>query len=339
MQIGVLGATGYVGSELLRLMAASDLHEVAVVQGSGSVGRFVAEVAPNLAAGYPELVVGPLELRALFGLDLVFCALPSGEASKIVPELVGRVGHIVDCSADFRLADPRSYEQWYGFVHPCPELLERFVPGLVELRRDELAGAELVAAPGCYVTAATLALRPLLDAGHVGSGPLIVNGASGASGAGRSTDQSTQLCEANESYRAYALDGHRHTPEMEQWLGTPVMFTPHLLPMNRGLLVTCYAQPGPSGLVPTAELQAVLRRRYADERFVKVLDSSPATGAITGANLCHITASTDERTSTVRVIAALDNLVKGAAGQALQAANLALGIDEHAGLPAVGMRP
>ena len=257
----------------------------------------------------------------------------------LAPQLVGRVGCVVDLSAAYRLKDASLYPRWYGFDHDQPALLAEAVYGLPERHRAALDGARLIATPGCYVTAATLALAPLLDAGLIATSGIIVDAASGVSGAGRGAKAETTFCTVDEDFTAYGLLDHRHTPEIEQNLGAEVLFTPHLAPMNRGILATCYARPVPATALSTASLLGALRDAFAGEPFMVVIDGSPSTKATLGSNAVHVTARYDDRTGTVVAIAALDNLTKGASGGALQAANVALGLDETLGLPLVGVAP
>ncbi|HEV2361435.1 MAG TPA: N-acetyl-gamma-glutamyl-phosphate reductase [Acidimicrobiales bacterium] len=338
MKAGVVGASGYAGAELLRLLAGHDEIDVVVVQAGSAAGVAVGELYPGLRSAYGDLPMGELDPASVDGLDVLFLALPSGETHRLVPDLVGRVGLIVDLGADFRLKDPALYEQWYGWEHSAPHLLSEFVYGLPEKERASLSGAKLVAAPGCYVTAATLALAPLVEAGLIERTGVIVDAASGVSGAGRKPAATTHFANVNEGFSAYGVLDHRHTPEIEQATGAQVLFTPHLAPMTRGILATCYARPATSGLT-TAAVLGHLRDAYADEPFVAVVDEPPSTRDTLGANTCHITARFDERTGYVVVLSAIDNLVKGAAGQAIQAANVALGIAETMGLPLVAVVP
>ena len=335
-RIGIVGGSGYTGAELLRLCAGHPDLEVAVATGDTQAGTRAADLYPGLAAAYPDLVFESYEPTAFDGLDLAFLALPHGASQDVVPDLRKRVGGIVDLAADFRLKDPALYPTWYHAEHTAPELLADFAFGLPELFRDELVGAELVAAAGCYVTAAALALAPLVRAGVIETSGIVVDAASGTSGAGRVPKPNLHFATVNEDFTAYGLLDHRHTPEIEQATGAgPILFTPHLAPMTRGILATCYARPTSA----TADPLAVLRDFYADEPFVVVSDASPSTKATYGSNTAHVTARYDERTGWVLVLCALDNLVKGASGQALQCANLVLGLDETAGLPLVGIQP
>jgi N-acetyl-gamma-glutamyl-phosphate reductase len=300
----------------------------------------VGEHTPSLRAAYPGLVFDEVDAGRLDGLDLVFCALPHGESQLLVPQLEGRVGLVVDLAADFRLRDAALYPQWYGATHAAPELLADAVYGLPELFRAELAGATLVAAAGCYPTAAGLALAPLFRAGLVEPGGVVVDAASGVSGAGRGLQESLHFGTVDEDFVAYGLLTHRHTPEMEQILGTEVLFTPHLAPMVRGILATCYARPSQAHpTLTTADVLRVLHEAYDDEPFVVVTDAPPSTKATAGANTAHVTARVDPRTGWVVSLCALDNLVKGASGQAIQCANAALSLPETTGLPTAGLYP
>ncbi len=345
-RVGILGASGFTGAELLRLVAAHPEFELVAATAHSQAGTAVADLYPSLAAAYGDLQFGDNDgdLADTFSAaDLVFLGLPHGASQELVPKLVGNVDHIVDLAADYRLADASLYPTWYGEPHTSPELLSEFVYGLPELFRDELHGAPLIAAPGCYVTTSTLALAPLVKAGIVEPTGIIVDAASGVSGAGRPPKDNTTFCAVDENFTAYGLLNHRHTPEIEMAVakhaGTDVqvLFTPHLAPMNRGILATCYARP--TGDTSTQEVLDLLSSAYADEPFVVVNERSPSTKATLGSNSAHLTARVDPRTGWVVAIAALDNLTKGASGQAVQCANLALGLDETLGLQAAGVFP
>ncbi len=335
-RVGIVGGSGYTGAELLRLCANHPDVEVVVATGDTQAGNPVAGLYPSLAAAYPGLSFSAYEPTSFDGLDLVFLALPHGASQELVPDLRKRVGKVVDLAADFRLKDAGLYPTWYGEEHRAPELLDEFVFGLPELFRDEIRPADLVAAPGCYVTAAALAVAPLVRTGAIEPIGVIVDAASGVSGAGRTPKHTSHFGTVNEDFTAYGLLNHRHTPEIEQATGAQVLFTPHLAPMTRGILATCYARPAGDA---RPEPLAVLREFYAGERFVVVGDAPPSTKATHGSNCVHLTARYDERTGWIVVLAALDNLVKGASGQALQCANLVLGLDEGAGLPLAGVYP
>ena len=332
--VGVFGASGYAGAELLRLCAGHPELSVALATGDSTAGTRVADLYPSLAAAYPDLVLAPPDPAAAEGLDLVFLALPHGASQSLVPDLRKRVGKVIDLAADFRLRDASLYPTWYGSPHTAPDLLGEFAFGIPELFGDELRDADLVAAAGCYVTAAALALAPLVRAGAIEAEGVIVDAASGVSGAGRAPKGTSHFAAVDEDFVAYGLLDHRHTPEIEQATGATVLFTPHLAPMTRGILATCYARPASD-----ADPLAVLADFYAGEPFVAVGPASPSTKATAGSNRALLTARRDPRTGWVLVLCALDNLVKGASGQAVQCANLALGLPETAGLPIVGLYP
>ena len=337
VRTGILGASGYTGAELLRLAAGHPELDVVYATADSMAGTRAGDLYPSVAGAYPDLVFATFDPSAVEGLDLVFLALPHGTSMALVPDLQKRVGTIVDLAADFRLKDPALYPTWYGETHTAPELLADFAFGIPELFRDEITGAPLVAAAGCYVTAAALALAPLVRSGVVESTGIVVDAASGVSGAGRALKHTTHFGTANEDFTAYGLLTHRHTPEIEQATGAQVLFTPHLAPMTRGILATCYARP--AAPTTTTDLAGVLHAAYDDEPFVLVRDEPPSTKATLGSNAAHVTVRHDERTGWVVALCALDNLVKGASGQAVQCANLALGLDEAAGLTTVGVYP
>jgi N-acetyl-gamma-glutamyl-phosphate reductase len=337
--VAVIGASGFTGAELLRIAAQHPELDVVYATGDSQAGVRAADLHPGLAAAYPDLVFESFDLGRARTADLVFLGLPHEASMAMAPELVGHVACVVDLSAAYRLNDPSHYPTYYGFEHDQPALLTEAVYGLPELHRSELVGARLVATPGCYVTAATLAVRPFVEAGLIETTGVIVDAASGATGAGRKADLAYSFTTVDENLTAYGLLSHRHTPEMEQEIGAQVLFTPHLAPMNRGILATCYARPAAGAELSTETLLALLRERWADEPFMVVTDGSPSTKATLGSNAVHVTARYDDRTGTVLAIAALDNLAKGASGGAVQAANVALGLPETAGLATVGVAP
>jgi N-acetyl-gamma-glutamyl-phosphate reductase len=342
---GIIGASGFAGVELLRLCAGHPELTVVRATGESQAGTLVRDLYPSLAAVYPELGFEPYEAGSFEGLDLAFLCLPHGASQAIVPELHGQVRWIVDVAADFRLHDAALYPEWYGEAHTAPELLDEFVYGLPELFRKHLEGATSVAVPGCYPTASILTLTPLVRAGLVEPTGLIVDAACGASGAGRPPKPNTTFCTVDEDFTAYGLLTHRPTPEIEQAIGeasglngeVQVLFTPHLAPMNRGILATCYGRA--DGVSSTADVLDCLHDAYDDEPFVVVTDGSPSTKATLGSNVAHITGRYDARTGTVIAIGAIDNLVKGTAGQALQCVNVLAGLPEVTGLPTAGVYP
>jgi N-acetyl-gamma-glutamyl-phosphate reductase len=339
-RIGIVGASGYTGAELLRLCAQHPELEVVVATGDTQAGGAVAALYPSLRGAYPDLIFTSFDDEACAGLDLVFLGLPHGASQAVVPQLMGKVDHIVDLAADFRLRDAALYPRWYGEAHSQPDLIEAFSYGLPELFRDEIARTTHVAAPGCYPTAAALALAPLVREGVVESTGVVVDAASGVSGAGRPPKPNTTFCAADEDFSAYGLLDHRHTPEIEQATGAQVVFTPHLAPMSRGILATCYARAaGETGSHSTDSLLDLYRSAYEAEPFVVITDEAPSTKATLGANTAHLTVRHDPRTGWIIAICAIDNLVKGASGQAVQCANLLLGLPEPTGLPVAGMYP
>jgi N-acetyl-gamma-glutamyl-phosphate reductase len=338
-RVAVFGASGFAGAELLRLLAGHPAMEVHAATAETQAGGRVADLYPHLAAAYPDLVMSAADPAVADDLDAAFLALPHGASQTLVPELLKRVGKVVDLAADFRLRDPGLYPQWYGEAHQHPELLAEAAFGIPELFRDSISGADLIAAAGCYVTAAALALAPFVRTGLVEPAGVVVDAASGVSGAGRVPKPHTHFNAVDEDFTAYGVLNHRHTPEIEQATGARVIFTPHLAPMNRGILATCYARPVP-GTDPTSDgLLGELTDFYKDEPFVVVSERLPSTKATLGSNCAHLTVRHDPRTGWVVILSALDNLTKGAAGQAIQCANLTLGLPESTGLPIVGIFP
>ena len=343
---GIIGASGYTGAELMRLCAQHPALQLVYATGDTQAGTLASSLYPSVTAAYPNLVFDEFDVDRVDDLDVVFLGLPHQASMSLVPQLAGRVGVVVDLSAAYRLKDASLYPQWYGFEHDQPGPLAAAAFGLPELFRDDLRGATLIATPGCHVTAAALALEPLVAAGLIAHQGIIVDSKTGISGAGRGLKHGSLFCSADEDLQAYGLLDHRHTPEIEQVISATlgdercsVLFTPHLAPLNRAILATCYAKPVPGHRVTTESVLAVLARRYADEPFVVVRPASPSTKAALGTNTAFLTARYDERTDTIISICAIDNLCKGASGGAMQAANIALGLDETAGLQRVGLYP
>lgn len=339
VQVGIIGASGFTGAELLRIAAQHPDYDVVYATGDSQAGVGAAELYPSLAAVYPDLVFETFDVERARELDLVFLGLPHEASMAMAPQLVGHVGCVVDLSAAYRLADASHYPAYYGFRHDQLGLLGDAVYGLPELHRADLAGAALVATPGCHVTTAVLALRPFVEAGLIALDGVIIDTMTGITGAGRKPTSTNLFTNIDSNVEAYGFLTHRHTPEIEQELGAQVLFTPHLVPMSRGLLATCHARPADGVEMSTGSLLALLRERWADEPFIVVTDGSPSTKATLGSNAVHVTARYDARTDTVLAIAALDNLTKGASGGAVQAANVALGLDETAGLAKIGIAP
>jgi N-acetyl-gamma-glutamyl-phosphate reductase len=334
IRTAILGASGYVGGELLRILAAHPEFAPTKLFGESKAGQSLGAVHPHLAAAYPHAVVEKFDEAALHGIDLVFAALPHGHSQRLAATIIDKGIPFVDLGADFRLDDAAIYQRWYGHPHEAPELLGRLVYGIPELNRAAIRDAKAVAAAGCYATAAILALKPLIDAGLVEPDSLIVDAASGVSGAGREAKEATSFSNVDGSFSSYGLLNHRHTAEMEMGLGSKVLFTPHLVPMTRGILATCYAD----AKGPCDPLQA-LKAAYAAEPFVHVTDRPPATKWVSGSNGAQLTARYDDRTGRILALSAIDNLGKGAAGQMIQCANLMLGLDETAGLTTIGVYP
>jgi N-acetyl-gamma-glutamyl-phosphate reductase len=337
IRTAVVGASGYSGAELVGLLAAHPDAGVAAVVGSTTAGRRWEDLHPGKAHLFRG-EISAWDPEALAGLDVVFLALPHGESAAAAAALVGRAGTIIDLSGDLRLADPETYRAWYGREHPAPELLGRAVYGLAELFGDELPGAGLVACPGCYPTAVQLAAGPALRLPGTGTA-VTATAVSGTSGAGRSSDPALSFSEMFGDARAYRVGRHQHVPEMaaglERYAGRPVRltFVPHLIPIERGILATVVVPL--DGAVSQAEVLDHYRQAYAGAPFVRVLDPAgrlPAVRDVAGSNRCDLAPVVDEAAGTLVVVAAIDNLVKGAAGQAVQVMNRVLGLSESAGL-------
>ncbi len=342
LDVGVVGATGYTGVELLRLLARHPGVNVKVVTSRSEAGMRVDRMFPSLRGHLPVTFSEP-DPEALRECDVVFFATPNGTAMKIVPGLLERGCKVVDLSADFRLKDVATWEKWYGMSHACAEYLAEAVYGLPEVNRAAIGEARLVANPGCYPTAVQLGFIPLLASGAVDSSFLVADVKSGVSGAGRKADVGYLLCEVSESMKAYAINGHRHLPEITQGLNAvaqkPVnlTFMPHLTPMIRGIQASLYAPL----LDKSLDLQALFEAYYKDEPFVDVLEAglSPETRNVRGTNRCQLAVCRPQQADMVVVLAAEDNLVKGAAGQAVQNMNLMCGFAETTGLELIASVP
>jgi N-acetyl-gamma-glutamyl-phosphate reductase len=340
-KIGIVGATGYTGVELLRLLAMHPGVEVSFVTSRGNAGSRVDAMFPNLR-GHCDIEFSDPGDDALGDCDLVFFATPNGIAMEHTPALLKSGVKVIDLAADFRIKDVDVWSKWYGMTHACPDLVAEAVYGLPEMYRDDIRGAQLVANPGCYPTAVTLGYLPLIESGKVNLEELIADTKSGISGAGRQGKLANIYSEAGESFKAYATPGHRHQPEIAQTLakvaGTDVdlTFSPHLLPIIRGIHATLYARDNGS-----LDLQNMYEQRYKDERFVDVLPagSQPETRSVKGSNMCRIAMHRPGNGSRIVVLSVIDNLVKGAAGQAVQNMNLMLGFDEDEALRHPGMLP
>lgn len=356
MKSVVLGASGYSGAELLRILATHGEIDLVAAGATSHAGQRISSLYPSLYpfSGEVEFISGDRLIEDIVAgdleVDVVFLALPHGVSQRIVPRLYKKVGLIVDLAADFRLRDESLYPKWYGSVHSAPDYLSKAVYGLPEINRDQLKGAKLIASAGCYVTCSTLPLHPLVAGDLIEKGSIIIDAASGVTGAGRSLRDNLLFSEVDEDFSVYGMKNHRHTPEIEQNLGCQVQFTPHLLPTNRGILATTYSAPSEkfSGVVGAASdpeaagselLISSLREAYADEPFVFVTPDPPSIKATLGSNNAMVWATYDHRTRRIITISALDNLVKGAAGQAIQCANIALGLIEQEGLLSFGLYP
>lgn len=336
IKVGIIGATGYAGAEAARLLYSHPGAQVIAYGSRSGEGKAFASSYGNMR----KLIADPLTPEDLSELaeqaDVIFTATPQGYLSSVLTEEILEKTKIIDLSADFRFSDLATYESWYGLTHGSPELLKKAVYGLCELHRDQIRGARLVANPGCYTTCSILSLYPLLEAGLIDPSTIIIDAKSGTSGAGRGAKVDNLFCEVNENIKAYGVATHRHTPEIEEQLSLAgagkvvVSFTPHLVPMNRGILVTAYASLTRGG---EEEIRAAYEKRYGQETFIRLLGNESAqTRFVEGSNYVDIGWKADPRTGRVIVMAALDNLVKGAAGQAVQNMNLMFGLPEETGL-------
>jgi N-acetyl-gamma-glutamyl-phosphate reductase len=340
-RVAVFGASGFAGGELVRLVDGHPGLETTVLTGASSAGKPLREVHPQLSGGDRTVVTHDAGLAA--DIDLAFLALPHGASAEMGMSLLSKGVRVVDLGSDFRLDGTERYAEAYGAEHPYPDQLGAWAYGIPELFGDALHGAEKVAVPGCYPTSAILALAPLLDAGLIEPGPLVVDSMSGVSGAGRGAKPHLMFGSVDEGVRAYGVLTHRHRPEMEQGLemasgrSATVAFTPHLVPMQRGILSTCHA-PVTAGVFAD-DLREALETAYAGSQFVQVIDDPPQTRWVVGSNRCLLSVHFDPRTRSALIFSALDNLLKGAAGQAVQCANLALEISEGEGLPVDGWMP
>jgi N-acetyl-gamma-glutamyl-phosphate reductase len=342
LKTAIVGGTGYTGVELLRLLAGHPEVELSVITSRSEAGQEVADLFPNLR-GVLDIRFTEPDIEALADCDAVFFATPNGTAMTMAPQLIEAGVRVIDLAADFRLKRVAEWEDWYGIPHACPEYLEQAVYGLPEVNRDAIREARLVANPGCYPTAVQLGFLPLIEQGVVDVDHLIADAKSGVSGAGRKATTGTLLCEASENFKAYAVPGHRHLPEIRQGLelaaGQPVglTFVPHLTPMIRGIHATLYAQLRD----PDRDLQALYEARYGDEPFVDVLPTGahPETRSVRGANQCRIAVHQPQKAGVVVILSVIDNLVKGAAGQAVQNMNVMFGLDETAGLSGIAVLP
>jgi len=343
LKVGVVGGTGYTGVELLRLLVMHPQVELKYVTSRSESGSKVADLFPNLR-GFTELCFTEPAVKTLAECNVVFFATPNGTAMKMVPELIDNGVRVIDLAADFRLQDADVWKQWYGMDHACIDVLSDAVYGLPEINRAAIKSATVVANPGCYPTAVTLGFLPLIENALVDDQHLIADAKSGVSGAGRGASVATLQAESAENFKAYAVDGHRHLPEIKQILGqvasgdVGLTFVPHLVPMIRGIEASLYATIRADF---ATDLQQLYMQRYADEPFVDVLPQGimPETRSVKGANTCRISIFRPQQGDTIVVSSVIDNLVKGAAGQAIQNMNIMFGFDEQAGLNQVALLP
>ena len=344
ISVGIVGGTGYTGLELLRLLAVHPQVRLRAITSRSEAGRRVDELFPGLR-GHVDLAFTAPDVEVLGACDLVFFATPNGTAMQMAGELLAKGARIIDLAADFRLRDPELWARWYGMPHACPELLEEAVYGLPEVHREQIRSARVVANPGCYPTAVQLGFLPLLESGRIEPEGLIADCKSGVSGAGRKASIAILEAEAAENFKAYSVSGHRHLPEIRQGLetvlGAPVglTFVPHLAPMIRGIHATLYARL--CAPADAATLTETYVARYAQEPFVDVLppEGHPETRSVRGANHCRIAVHVPQGGDTVVVLSVIDNLVKGAAGQAVQNMNIMFGLPEHTGLGGIALVP
>ena len=345
VKVGIVGGTGYTGVELLRLLAQHPQAEVVVITSRSEAGLAVADMYPNLRGHYDGLAFSVPDTKTLGACDVVFFATPHGVAHALAGELLAAGTKVIDLSADFRLQDADEWAKWYGQPHGAPQLLEEAVYGLPEVNREQIRSARVLANPGCYPTAVQLGFLPLIEAGLVDTAHLIADAKSGVSGAGRKAEVHTLLPEAADSFKAYGVAGHRHLPEISQGLSlvagecVGLTFVPHLTPMIRGIHATLYGRIKPDVDLP--DVQALFEKRYEAEAFVDVMPagSHPETRSVRASNLCRIAVHRPQGGDTLVVLSVIDNLVKGAAGQAVQNLNIMFGFDEEAGLDIVPVSP
>lgn len=341
IKVGIVGGTGYTGVELLRLLVNHPEVSLQVITSRSEAGLAVSDLFPNLR-NHIDLCFSEPDVEQLSACDVVFFATPHCVAMAMVPELIARGTRIIDLSADFRLRDAKQWEQWYNMPHTCPELLTQAVYGLPEVNRETIRTAQLIAVPGCYPTATQLGFLPLLEQSVIDPAQLIADTKSGVSGAGRKAAVGSLLAESSENMKAYAVAGHRHLPEIEQGLSdvsqqaVNLTFVPHLTPMIRGIHATLYGQ-----LTKSVDLQQLFEQRYANEPFVDILPagSHPETRSVRGANICRIAVHQPQQGNTVVVLSVIDNLVKGASGQAIQNMNIMFGLDETLAINNIALLP
>lgn len=332
IKIGIIGANGYTGFELMRLLSAHPQAEIVFASSRSLAGEEAAKTYPTLEGGYGNMKYAEFSLEKAKKCDVVFACLPHGQSAEICGTLIDAGVRVIDLSADYRYDDVSLYERTYKLTHPRKDLCEKAVYGLPEYNRDKIGSARLIGNPGCYVTAAVLAIKPLADAGIINRRTVIVDAKSGVSGAGRKADAAYNFNETDGSFKAYGVTTHRHTTEIEEKSGTRVTFVPHLLPVKRGILATIYCD-----LEGSAADADKVYARYENEPFVHYLgDRLPEIKSAAGSNCCYIGCKAEEKTGRLIVVSCIDNLIKGASGQAIQNMNIMFGLDETTGLPLVG---
>ncbi|MCD8398179.1 MAG: N-acetyl-gamma-glutamyl-phosphate reductase [Lachnospiraceae bacterium] len=345
IKVGIIGATGYAGGELVRLLLGHPEAKIVWYGSKSYVDQKYASIYQNMFQLVDETCMDDNMEALADEADVIFTATPQGLCASLVNEGILSRAKVIDLSADFRLKDVKIYEKWYGMTHKAPQFIDEAVYGLCEINREQVRGARLIANPGCYPTCSTLSIYPLVKEGLIDPATIIIDAKSGTSGAGRGAKTDNLYCEVNENIKAYGVASHRHTPEIEEQLsyaaGKPVVlnFTPHLVPMNRGILITAYASLTKN--VSYEDVKAVYDQYYNKEYFVRVLekDVCPQTKWVEGSNFVDVNFKIDPRTNRVIMMGAMDNLVKGAAGQAVQNMNLAFGLDEAEGLRLAPMFP
>ena len=344
-KVAICGGSGYTGIELIRILSRHSKVELNAITSEKSAGKKLSAVFPHLAS-YKDLMYERLNQEKLLReADIFFLALPHGASQEAVNFFFRNGKKVIDLSADYRLRDAKTYEEWYGLAHEFVPSLRKAVYGLPEIYRKKIAKASLIANPGCYPTSAILGLLPALKAGVVDTGSIVIDSKSGTSGAGRKADVAVSFCEVNEGFKAYGIGTHRHTPEIEQELSAlagkeiTVNFTPHLLPVDRGILTTVYARM--TKKTETAAVLDIYRKRYAGEPFVRVHEEGvfPNVKNVSGTNVCEIGLKVNPRTNTLIIVSAIDNLVKGASGQAVQNMNIMMGFPEEEGLDRISLYP
>lgn len=337
VKVGVVGSTGYAGYQLSMILSQHKNASIVFLSSHNYSNMKFSDVYGNLRGFLDNSCIDMQDVGSyLTKIDVLFLALPHGQSFDLVEKALGLGVKVIDIGADYRLRDHMNYKKWYGVTHMLTDALKYAVYGLPELYRDNISSANLVANPGCYPTASILALAPLVSTGTIDNTSIIIDAKSGVSGAGRSANVSTLFCECGESVKAYSIATHRHTPEIEQQLSDAagekitLSFTPHLVPMNRGILATCYGNLKKD--ISQNELYDLYQSYYKNENFIRITDSLPETRYVKGSNICDIAVRVDERTKRVIAVSAIDNLIKGAAGQAVQNMNILFGLSEHMGL-------